>query len=45
MLAATQEPNDEDIVLIKEETPKEEVNDHTVAAELLLHDDGETPRW
>ncbi len=37
---AAEEPNDQDVVLIKEETAKEELNGHEAAAELLLNEDG-----
>ncbi|XP_040912183.1 zinc finger protein 425 [Toxotes jaculatrix] len=38
--AAAEEANDQDIVLIKEETAKEEVNDNDATDELLLNEDG-----
>ncbi len=37
---AADEPNDQDVVLIKEETAKEEVNSKEAADELLLNEDG-----
>lgn len=37
---AAEEPNDQDVVLIKEETAKEEVNGKEAAEELLLNEDG-----
>lgn len=37
----TEEPNDQDVVLIKEETAKEEVNGNDAKDELLLNEDGE----
>ncbi|GAA6229467.1 uncharacterized protein LOC108882429 [Lates japonicus] len=40
MSAAAEEPNDQDVVLIKEETPKVEVNDSDATEELLLNEDG-----
>lgn len=39
MSAAAQEPNDQDIVL-KEETAKDEVTDCATTGELLLNEDG-----
>lgn len=33
---------EQDVVLIKEETPKEEVNDEDAMDELLLNEDGKT---
>ncbi len=38
--AAAVEPNDHDVVLIKEETAKEEVNDHDATDKLLFTEDG-----
>ncbi|XP_044075729.1 zinc finger and SCAN domain-containing protein 2 [Siniperca chuatsi] len=37
---AAEEPNDQDVVLIKEETAKEEVNGSDATDELLLNEDG-----
>ncbi|XP_037643365.1 zinc finger protein 324A-like [Sebastes umbrosus] len=37
---AAEEPSDQDVVLIKEETAKEEVHDHDSTEELLLNEDG-----
>ncbi|KAM8850453.1 uncharacterized protein AB9W97_021626 isoform 2-T2 [Spinachia spinachia] len=37
---ATEEPEDQDVVLIKEEGPKEEASDHEASKELLLNADG-----
>lgn len=38
--AAAEEPTDEDVVLIKEETSGEEVNGTDMTDELLLNEDG-----
>lgn len=38
--APAQKPNDQDVVLIKEETAKEEVTNNAAPDELLLNDDG-----
>ncbi len=38
--AAAVEPNDHDVVLIKEETAKEEVNDQDATDKLLFTEDG-----
>lgn len=41
---ATEEPEDQDVVLIKEEAAKEEASDHEASDELLLNADGESGR-
>lgn len=38
--AAAEEANDRDVVLIKEETAKEDSNDNDATEELLLHEEG-----
>ncbi|XP_039978981.1 zinc finger protein 260 [Xiphias gladius] len=38
--AAAEEANDRDVVLIKEETAKEDANDNDATEELLLHEEG-----
>lgn len=41
-VVAAEEANDEDVVLIKDEIAKEEVNENEAVDELLLNEDGKT---